>query len=158
MNAFLKYTFFKIVILTLNLLFVVCTSTFASQATDESWLDQRCKIYRGGYCRVPFVVALSSAKELAGRKVLLKGYLINERYGFALYENKESAGRLLEESAIYILKPLNKEIANSLKRFDRTFVRIRGRVVLSAVDINTYWVSFELEHPATIAPIRGDMN
>ena len=119
---------------------------------------QRCALYRDGYCHVPFYVALAGAQDLASQSigVQLRGYLVREADGYALYEDSSSAQRGWRTDAILIQVPISEELATSLAKRDQSLVVVKGRVSLVASDHDEYWVSFVIDKPVTIAPIVGD--
>jgi hypothetical protein len=100
---------------------------------------------------------MARAEDLtAVHRVQLRGFLVRESNGYALYESRESALRGWRSDAVLIAEPATEEIQKSLQRWDESLVRIRGRIVLDALDYDEYWVKFELDSAVFGASIRGE--
>jgi hypothetical protein len=130
----------------------------AAENNGTNWIAERCAAYRGGYCRVPFHVALANARDLVSISggVQLRGYLVREPDGYALYESRSSAQRGWHTDAILIVVPTSEEIASSIAARDQSLVIVKGRISLVASDHDEYWVQFVVDKPVTIAPTVGD--
>lgn len=89
-------------------------------------------------------------------RVQLRGFLVRESNGYALYESRESALRGWRSDAVLITEPATDEIRKSLQRWNESLVRIRGRIVLEPLDYDEYWVKFELDSPVFVGSIRGE--
>lgn len=126
--------------------------------SSDSWPVDRCAAYRGAYCRVPFSIALAKAPLFSGPsiKIQLRGYLIRESEGFALYSDLQSAKLGWRAEAFLIKHSDQSNIQVSLTKFQKKLVSIRGRVLLEASDHDEYWAEFVLEEPVTSAGIRGE--
>ena len=132
-------------------------SAGADQAM-RSWVVERCAAYRGGYCRIPFAVALASAKDLTSMAigVQLRGYLVREPDGYALYADRDTAQRGWRTDAILIQPSTQQEIAKSLALRDQSLVVVKGRILLVASDHDEYWIQLAVETPVTVAAVVGD--
>jgi hypothetical protein len=147
----------RAIVFALICLLVVDTANSTACAGETNWVEKRCAAYRGDYCRVPFSVAMAHPEELMGMlRVQLRGYLVRESNGYALYESRESALRGWRSDAVLITEPATDEIEKSLQRWNESLVRIRGRIVLEALDYDEYWVRFELDSPVSAGWIRGE--
>jgi len=137
-------------------LLVADAVTSTACAGDKNWIEKRCAAYRGDYCRVPFSVAMSRPEELVRvPRVQLRGFLVRESHGYALYESRDSALRGWKSDAVLIVEPATDDIQKSLQRWNESLVRIRGRIVLEALDYEEYWLKFELDSPVFAGFIRG---
>jgi hypothetical protein len=125
---------------------------------EIGWIALRCAAYQGGYCRVPFTVALGNPTELSKLPggVQLRGYLVKESQGYALYEDRDSAQRGWRSDAILIQFPKASEIAKSLERRNQSLVILRGSLQLAVNEGDEYWVQLSVHSPATIAPVVGE--
>jgi hypothetical protein len=130
----------------------------SASEVEAGWIARRCAAYQGGYCRVSFDVALANAAELSNVTggVQLRGYLVKESIGYALYESKSSAQRGWRTDAILIQPPISEEIVKSLDRRDQSLVVLKGRIQLAVVESEEYWLQFAVDHPASIAPVVGE--
>lgn len=147
----------RLTVFAMTCLFVVGASTSTACAGEKNWIEKRCAAYRGDYCRVPFSVALARPEELKGvLRVQLRGFLVRESHGYALYESRDSALRGWRSDAVLIVEPATDEIKKSLQRWDESLVEIRGRILLEALDYDEYWVKFELDSPVFAGGIRGE--
>jgi hypothetical protein len=136
---------------------VAVAGTSPTAATEKKWVEMRCAAYRGDYCRVPFDVAMTRPEELAQiHRVQLRGFLVRESHGFALYESRDSALRGWRSDALLIVEPATEDLRKSLERWNESLVRIRGRLVLEALDYDEYWIRFDLDSPVSAAGIRGE--
>jgi hypothetical protein len=88
--------------------------------------------------------------------VQLRGYLVREPDGYALYSDQEAAQRGWRTDAILIQAPAQQEIAKSLALRDQSLVIARGRIILVASDHDEYWIQFSAETPVTVAAVVGD--
>jgi hypothetical protein len=106
---------------------------------------------------VPFVVALTRADALVrlNSGVQVRGYLVKEDEGFALYENRESAQRGWRSDAILIKPPEGNEISRSLVKRNQSNVVVQGRLSLSNAD-DEYWVQLVVDKPVSIASVVGE--
>ena len=126
-------------------------------SSEKNWIEVRCAAYRGDYCRVPFHVAMAHPEDLVRvNRVQLRGFLVRESEGFALYESRDSALRGWRSDALLISVPAVEEIQESLDRWNESLVRIRGRIVLVALDYDEYWVKFDLDSPVFVGSVRGE--
>ena len=118
----------------------------------------RCAVYRGGHCRIPFRVALSSAQELGSKqtKIYLRGYLVKEDGGFALYADKESAQLGWRANAFLLISGNREEIQKSLATWNQHFVQVKGRIVLNASDTDEYWAELAADEPVFVTGVRGE--
>jgi hypothetical protein len=147
----------RVIVFAMFCLFAVDAATSTACADEKNWIEKRCAAYRGDYCRVPFSVAMVRPEELMGvLRVQLRGFLVRESNGYALYESRESALRGWRSDAVLISEPSTDEIRKSLQRWNESLVRIRGRIFLEALDYDEYWVKFELDSPVFAGSIRGD--
>src|SRR5882672_12348162 len=145
-------------VVTSALLMLPHLQTHAAEHDGGSWITERCAAYRDGYCRVPFYVSLASAKDLASQSigVQLRGYLVKEPDGYALYESRSSAQRGWRTDAILIQTSVSQEIVSSLANRDQSLVVVKGQISLVASENDEYWVKFVIDKPVTIAPTIGD--
>jgi hypothetical protein len=147
----------RVVVFAITCLLVVDAAISTACAGERNWLEKRCAAYKGDYCRVPFSVAIAKPEELMGvLRVQLRGFLVRESNGYALYESRESALRGWRSDAVLITEPATDEIRKSLQRWNESLVRIRGRIVLEPLDYDEYWVKFELDSPVFVGSIRGE--
>lgn len=125
---------------------------------ERGWIGKRCDLYRGDYCRVPFVVALAHAEELYRniKRVQLRGFLVREDGYYTLYADRESAMLGWQSDAIKLSGASVSKFKDSLSRWASSNVVLRGKVVLDATDHDEYWVSFDLDSPVLLAGIRGE--
>jgi hypothetical protein len=130
----------------------------AAELKEKGWVEVRCAAYRGDYCRIPFSVAQARVSELVSQvvRVQLRGYLVREPEGFALYANKDSAKLGWRSDAFLIELPASAEIRESLARWNQSLVQIRGQLVLDASDHDEYWAALTLNEPVTVAGVRGE--
>jgi hypothetical protein len=130
----------------------------ATHSVDESWIVKRCEVYGQGYCRLSFYVALNAAGNIGAskRKVQLRGYLVKEQEGFALYSDVGAARRGWRTDAILIEAPSDQNFQESLVHWNQSLVEVRGHFSLVASDHDEYWVQMTLEAPVSLAGIRGE--
>lgn len=124
----------------------------------QPWFVDRCAQYSTGHCRMPFQVALTSAGEISSKnlRLLLRGFLVRELDGFALYENREAATLGWRTDAILITKSSSLEFLKSLERWNLSLVEVRGELALVVSESNEYWVQFKLDSPVIVTGIRGE--
>lgn len=124
----------------------------------QSWVVDRCAQYSKGHCRMPFQVALTSAAEISSRsmRLLLRGFLVREPDGFALYENREAATLGWRTDAILITESSSLKFLQSLERWNQSPIEVRGELLLLATEHDEYWVQFTLDSPVIIAGVRGE--
>jgi hypothetical protein len=134
------------------------TLAIAADASPQEWFVQRCAPYGKGYCRVPFQVAFANAKKIAslGQRVLIRGFLVREPSGFALYESRDSAAIGWRTDAVLLDQPTDAELQHSLTRWNESLVEVRGTLSLVASDHEEYWVQFKIDAPVNVAGVRGE--
>jgi hypothetical protein len=142
----------SVVLMSLN------SGTHAAEHDEKSWIATRCGAYPDGHCHVPFYVALARAEDFVVQEigVQLRGYLVKEPGGYALYESRSSAQRGWRTDAILIQTPGSEEVGSSLAKRDQSLVTIRGKMVLAASENDEYWVQLAIDKPVKIAPTIGD--
>jgi hypothetical protein len=146
----------KIYLASLSLL-AFLSATHVGAADAKGWTAQRCGAYGNGYCRVPFVVALTNAERLAALDsgVQVRGYLVKEDEGYALYEDRDAAQRGWRSDAILIKIPEGDEIAKSLVKRNQSNVVVQGRLSLANAN-DEYWVQLVADKPVLIAAVVGE--
>jgi hypothetical protein len=128
------------------------------ESGNGNWIVQRCEVYGRGYCRIPFHVAMNAAGDIGAskRKILLRGYLVKEPEGFALYSDIGAARRGWRTDAILIEAPADQSFQKSLVHWNQALVEVRGHLTLVASDHDEYRIQMTLEGPVSLAGIRGE--
>ena len=128
--------------------FFAITAIAADNPRSRSWIAERCAAYRTSYCEVPFSVVLARTEEMRGRRIRIKGYLIQEDGKYSIYPNKEAADLILHESALELEPTADTEINFTLNRLNKSDVQLNGQVKLATSGVNSRWALFTLEEPA----------
>lgn len=131
-------------------------SPLVESADNKSWIAERCAAYRG-YCAVPFQLVLSNSQDLVSMniKLHLRGYLVREDGGVALYADKTAAQLGWRTNALRITSGSSSEVQRSLLTWDQSFVEVKGQLVLSVSKTDEYWAEFAAHEPVFVAGVRG---
>lgn len=134
----------------------IAASPLAESADNKSWIAERCAAYHG-YCPVPFLLVLSNSQDIDSMniKLRLRGYLVREDGGVALYADKASAQLGWRTNALRITSGSSSDVQKSLLTWDQSFVEVKGKLVLSVSQTDEYWAEFAAHEPVFVAGVRG---